>query len=344
MKANVAMTAPAEHAFAPYLKIIGKGPSMSRPFTQSEAREAMRMIIAGTVEPEQLGAFLLLLRARGETPDELAGFIEAAREAIDDTALAIIPDIDWPSYADRHRQQPWFILAALLLAQNGTRVFMHGIKGEQDGYAPTRPALKALGIEPCVDMTCVSTCLQSTGFAYMGLETFLPTVEVLFDLRPILGLRTLVNTFARAINPLQAPCQLQGVVHPPYRDAHQSVAKLLSQPSAIVFKGGGGEVQRNPLKACRVAWTRTGGTGEEAGEEAGEEEWPALLSGVSFDWRDEALSPSRIVALWKGEILEPAVEAAIVGTAALALHAMGKTPTPAEADQMAQKMWSDREA
>ncbi|MBT3556131.1 MAG: glycosyl transferase family protein [Rhodospirillales bacterium] len=328
------MVAPAEHAFAPYLKIIGKGPNMSRPFTQGEAQGAMRMIIAGDVEPEQLGAFLLLLRYRGETPEELAGFIEAAREAIGETLPPVTPDIDWPSYADRHRQQPWFILSALLLAQHGTRIFMHGIKGEGDGYAPTRPALKALGIEPCATMAAVAENLQSTGFAYMGLETFLPTVEALFGLRPVLGLRTLVNTFARAINPLLAPCQLQGVVHPPYRDAHQSVAKLLSQPSAIVFKGGGGEVQRNPLKVCRVAWTRDG--------QSGEENWPALLSDVTFDWRDEDLSPARIVAVWKGEILEPAVEAAIVGTSALALHAMGKAPTPSAADQMAQQMWSGR--
>ena len=324
----------AEHAFAPYLKIIGKGPNMSRPLSRIEAREAMHMIIAGHVEPEQLGAFLLLLRYRAETPEELAGFIEATREVIAAPGSLAKPDIDWPSYADRHRQQPWFILSALLLAQNGNRVFMHGIAGEDDGYAPTRPVLKALGIEPSSDMAAAAKLMHDTGFAYIGLESFLPAIESLFHLRPVLGLRTLVNTFARAINPLQAPCQLQGVVHPPYRAVHQSVALVLKQPSAIVFKGGGGEVQRNPLKSCRVAWTRDG--------KSGDEEWPALLTDISFDWRNEDLSPDRVPALWKGEIRDRAVEAAIVATAALALHAMGKIASPAEADELAQKMWSER--
>ncbi len=328
------MSIPVEHPFAPYLKVIGKGPNMSRPFTQVEAREAMSMIIAGEIEPEQLGAFLLLLRYRGETAEELAGFVEAARDALNLPSTSITPDIDWPSYADRHRQQPWFVLAALLLAQQGIKILMHGITGESEGYAPTRPVLKLLGIEVSPNIESASATMATKGLAYIGLEGFLPTIEALFDLRPVLGLRTLVNTFARAINPLQAPCQLQGVVHPPYREAHQSVSVLLGQPSAIVFKGGGGEVQRNPLKACRVAWVRDGVTGEE--------EWPALLPGTSFDWRDENLAPERVVSLWARKIHEPAVEAAIVATTALALHAVGRTSTPEEADQLAQKLWSDR--
>ncbi len=297
------------------------------------------MIIAGNIQPEQLGAFLLLLRYRGETAEELAGFIETARETIlpnhDPAEIGQIrPDVDWPSYADRHRQQPWFILSALLLAQNGVRVLMHGIEGETEGYAPTRPALSILGIEPSADMGSAIERMRETGFAYIGLESFLPAIEKLFHLRPVLGLRTLVNTFARAINPLQAPCQLQGVVHPPYRDVHQSIALLLNQPAAIIFKGGGGEVQRNPLKSCRTAWVRDGATGED--------EWPALSPDISFDWRHENLAPERILEIWQGNLREPAVEAAIVATTALALHTMGKAPTPSGAESMASTMWSER--
>jgi len=324
----------AEHPFAPYLKIIGKGPNLSRPLTREEARDAMSLIIAGDVEPEQLGAFLLLLRYQGERVEELAGFIDAARASLDMDASAGEVGLDWPSYADRHRQQPWFVLSALLLAANGVRVLMHGIEGETEGYAPTRPVLRVLGIEPALNMTDALGSLQQRNFAYIGLENFLPRIEALFHLRPTLGLRTLVNTFARAINPAGAPSQMQGVVHPNYRELHQGVSVALEQPSAVVFKGGGGEVQRNPLKACRVFWSRHGAIGEE--------NWPALLTDSSFDWRGEDLSPKRVLDLWRGELREPAVEAAIIGTAAIGLCALGRAETPAIADDMATTLWQDR--
>ena len=69
-----------EHRFAEYIRIIGKGKKGSRPLTQEEAYQAMKMILANEVEPIQLGAFLMLMRVKEETPEELAGFVLAARE------------------------------------------------------------------------------------------------------------------------------------------------------------------------------------------------------------------------------------------------------------------------
>ncbi|NOY63712.1 MAG: glycosyl transferase, partial [Gammaproteobacteria bacterium] len=69
-----------EHPFAQYVRILGKGKKGARPLTQCEAHEAMRMILADEVEPVQLGAFLMLLRVKEENPQELAGFVQAARD------------------------------------------------------------------------------------------------------------------------------------------------------------------------------------------------------------------------------------------------------------------------
>ena len=63
----------AEHPFARFVATIGRGPGRSRSLDEAEAQEAMAMILAGEVEPEQLGAFLMLMRYRHETPAELAG-------------------------------------------------------------------------------------------------------------------------------------------------------------------------------------------------------------------------------------------------------------------------------
>jgi anthranilate phosphoribosyltransferase len=326
-----------EHPFAPFLRTIGRGPTLSRPLTRDEAKAATTMVLKGDVEPVQLGAFLLLLRHRGETPDELAGMVDAVHDVItaEHGPSGNVADLDWPSYADRHRQQPWFILAALLLAENGVRVLMHGITGFVDGYAPTRPVLETLGIPLAPSVRAAAANIAEYNFAYLPLESLCPPLERLFDLRPLLGVRTVVNTFARALNPLNAPAQMQGVFHPPYRTLHQQAALLLGQPRTAVFKGGGGEVQRNPLKPCRVAWVLDGATSDE--------EWPALLPEDSYAWREEPLEPKRVAALWRGDLRLPAPEAAIIGTAAIALKAVGRAATIAEAETLAARLWENRQ-
>ncbi|MBT4890206.1 MAG: glycosyl transferase family protein [Rhodospirillales bacterium] len=328
------MHSEQDHQLAKYLKIIANGPHTSRALDRDEARNVMTMILSGEVEREQLGALLMILRSRGETPEELAGFIDAVRVFLNIRSGLTHPDIDWPSYADRHRQQPWFVLSALLLAENGYKVLMHGITGFSEGLAPTRPALAALGIEPSKDMTAASDMLKQRNFAYIGLESFLPRLEALFQLRPVLGVRTFANTVARAINPFEAPTQLVGMFHPNYRSVHSSVAQLSGQSRAAVFKGIGGEIQRNPQKTCRVYTVRDG--------EIDEEDWPSWTQSLGHEWRSEDLSPERIAALWCGDIDLPAVEASIAGTVAIALKIIGKADTVEEADSMARGMWQRR--
>ena len=324
-----------EHPFSDYVRTLGRGPARSRHLTREEAREAMGMVLAEQADPLQVGAFLLLLRYRSENAAELAGFVEAGRERLAGPARPIAIDLDWPSYADRHRQQPYFVLAALLLADNGLRVLMHGIAGDGEGHAPTRPVLQALGLPISRSLDEAAGRIVDSNFAYIGLEHACAPVERLFNLRPLLGVRTVANSFARALNPLGAPAQLLAVAHPPYRGLHQAAAALLGQPRAVVFKGIGGEVQRNPLKACHVAWLRDG--------ERGEADWPALDDSRTYPWREESLDPARVVALWRGEIGLPAPEAAIVATAALGLWITGRAESREDAEAMAAQMWAERE-
>ena len=70
---------PAEHPFATFVRILGKGKRGARNLTREEAREAMGMILDEQVEDAQLGAFLMLLRHKEESAEEMAGFTEAVR-------------------------------------------------------------------------------------------------------------------------------------------------------------------------------------------------------------------------------------------------------------------------
>jgi len=329
MPTDLAPSLPERHPFAAVLRTVARGPTLSRPLRVDEAEAAMGMILDGAVEPLQLGAFLLLLRFRGETAEELAGFVRAARARLT-TDRAVEVDLDWPSYADSHKQLPYFLLAALLLARNGYRILIHGVAGE--GPATTRHGLAALGLAPARSAGEAADRIDATNLAYLPVEAALPPLARLLTLKPMLGLRTFANTMARELNPFHAPCQIQGVFHPPYLELHRATQRLLGQPAAAVFKGGGGEGQRNPDKPCRTL--------EPNGEET---LWPALTPGVNYPWRDEPLDPRRLAALWTGDADDPAPAAAVTGTAAVALKLLGRAWDVEGSQKLAERMWRERD-
>jgi len=114
--------AEPEHPFAPFVRTLGRGPGRSRALTRAEAREALAAVLRGEAAPEQVGAFLMLLRYRGEAADEISGLVEAARDVLGAGLPPGCPPValDWPSYgAGRTRGEPWFLLAALALAAAG---------------------------------------------------------------------------------------------------------------------------------------------------------------------------------------------------------------------------------
>lgn len=234
--------------------------------------------------------------------------------------------LDWPSYADRHKHLPHFVLAARLLADSGIRILMHGFAGE--GTATTPKALAAIGVAPSTCMEDAARRLDDDNLTYLPLENFCPHLLRLFALRPVLGLRSPANTFARMLNPFRARHQMQGVFHPNYLATHQASARLLGQPFLAAFKGGGGEVQRNPEKACHVV-TLEGGA-------PGAQDWPALTPNARYPWREETLDPALLRALWTGAHDAEAPVAAIVGTAAIALRLLGKAATVEAADAAAR--------
>ena len=321
-----------EHPFAPYIRILGKGRSGSRSLTRDEACQAMRMILAGEAEPVQLGAFLMLLRVKEESPEELAGFVLAARETmpLPDNAPAV--QLDWSSYAGKRRQLPWFLLSALLLASHGVNVFMHAAGGRKDNRVYTPETLALLGISPSNSLPEAATQIRTRHFAFMPLEALSPVLYQIMELRPMLGLRSPVNTMARMLNPLRAPVAMQGIFHPAYRDMHQLAAQLLQQPHLAVLKGEGGEIERNPDSPCLVKSVHNGVLSEE--------EWPALFSNRHM--KDESMDIRRLPALWNGDIEDEYGLAAITGTTAIALKTMGMADTQEAAQVMAAELWKRR--
>ncbi|MFV9681405.1 glycosyl transferase family protein [Pseudomonas sp. NY15367] len=318
---------PAEHPFAQFVRILGKGKRGARGLTREEAREAMGMLLDDKVEDTQLGAFLMLLRHKEESAEELAGFTEAIRSRL--AAPGIRVDLDWPSYAGKKRHLPWYLLAAKALAASGVRIFMHGGGAHTAGRLYSEQLLTELDIPCCRDWQGVATALDQHGLAYSYLGDWMPALQRMIDLRNTLGLRSPIHSLARIINPLGASCGLQSIFHPGYQAVHREASRLLGDP-AIVIKGEGGEIEVNPDVPCHLYGTRDG--------EDWDEEWPALSAQRHV--KPEQLDPTVLSAFWRGEREDAYGQLAVVATMAVALRGLGMSRE--QAFEQARQRWDAR--
>lgn len=330
-KPGALIATPNEHAFAPYVRILGKGKTGSRSLTRIEARTAMAMILRGEVKDVQLGAFLMLLRVKEESADELTGFVEAARVQIS-APISLGADLDWSSYAGKRKHLPWFLLSALTLADHGIRVFMHGAGGHTKGRLYTESALNALGISTCESWMDTERALATQQFAFMPLRHICPPLQAMIDLRNEFGLRSPVHTLVRLLNPLAAPYSIQSVFHPAYALNHQQAAVDLGQEHASVFKGEGGEIERRPEAASKVYSVHAGVMSEET--------WPKLVEGRQE--QAEQLDVELLRAVWRGTARDEYAELAVLGTLAIGLRLLQRAESPDDALRMAGEYWAQR--
>jgi len=322
-----------EHPFAPFVRILGKGKSGSRSLSREEAREAFAMVLAGNVEEVQLGAFLMLLRVKEESPQELAGFVEACRQQMSPPPENLVADLDWSSYAGKKHQHPWYVLAMLLLADAGLRVFVHGSAGHTAGRLYTEQSFRQLGLPVAGNWADVAGQLDSSNLSYLPLQCFCPPLQELIQLRPLLGLRSPVNTLTRMLNPLAAPASLQSIFHPAYARLHQEADQLLGQPRALVFKGESGEVEVKPHAVTRLQLLTDGA--------ALEHEAPRCFPGRADSVEQPATSPLR--TLWRGEAENHYGLEATLATAATGLLATARATNWTGARQQAEQMWRERD-
>ena len=323
-----------EHPFAPYIRILGKGKTGTRSLTREEAENAFGMILRGEVEPLQQGAFLMLLRVKEETGAELAGFVSACRSAMRTPPPDITADLDWSSYAGKRHQHPWFILSMLLLSQAGHRVFVHGSDGHTEGRLYTEDAFEQLSLPVANSWEDVRTQLADIRLSYLPLRHFCRPLHEMMQLRPLLGLRSPVNTLARMINPLGACASIQSVFHPAYAALHQETDMLMGQRRSLVFKGDSGEVEIKPQADTRL-YLLSNGELEELRLERSRSERVESAAGML------AIQPLR--ELWQGSLQDDYGLEATLATATAALLLVEPGQTIVSARQRASALWQQRD-
>ncbi len=321
------ITTPTEHPFAGFIRLLGKGQRGARSLTQEEARQAMGMLLDGKVSDVQLGAFLMLLRHKEESAEELAGFTQAVRERLTTPSLTV--DLDWPSYAGKKRHLPWYLLATKCLAQNGLRILLHGGGAHTAGRLYTEQQLALLGIPDCHTWPAVAQALDGQRLAFISLGVWMPRLQEMIGLRHLFGLRSPIHSLARSLNPLAARCSLQSIFHPNYQLIHQHASWLLGD-TAIIIKGEGGEVEVNPDSDCLLLGTANG--------QGWQEQWPALTEQRHV--KPSTLEPQHLLAVWNRQAEDTYGEHAVIATMALALRGLGYTHASALAQ--ANSWWLAR--
>lgn len=318
---------PAEHPFAQFVRMLGKGKRGARNLTREEAREAMGMLLDGQAEESQLGAFLMLLRHKEESAEEMAGFADAVRERLQTPAIPL--DLDWPSYAGKKRHLPWFLLAAKALANSGIRILLHGGGAHTAGRMYSEQLLETLNIPLCRNWTSVEQALDQQHLAFIPLGDWMPQLQRMIDLRNILGLRSPIHSLTRILNPLGARCGLQSIFHPGYQAVHREASQLLGD-TAVVIKGEGGEIEINPDTTSHFYGTANGVNWDE--------DWPALSAQRHV--KPAALQPEHLAAFWRGEVTDAYGQLAVISTMALALRGLGRSRDAAFEE--AQRYWEAR--
>jgi anthranilate phosphoribosyltransferase len=320
-----------EHPFAQYVRILGKGKTGSRSLSPGEAQNAMAMILHGQVDDVQLGAFLMLLRVKEESAEEIAGFVRACRDFIHaNNSADIKADLDWSSYAGKKRQPPLYLLAVALLAENGYRVFMHGSRGHTANRLYTEDVLEQLGIKMAHNWKSCNQLLDEQQFAYMPLADLCEPLEQLIQLRPLLGLRSPVHTLCRLLNPLATKNSLQSVFHPAYMAIHHNAAQQLGEYNTAVFKGDSGEIEYRPQAKITIKALRAN---------KGYDETIAKL----FESPENlAVTANTLTDLWQDKFHSDFAIAAVAGTVAIALTTMGLEENFNAANNTALTWWQQR--
>lgn len=318
--------------FAGFVKVLGRGKTARRALTESEAEDAFGMILDGVATEAQIGAFLMLLRVKEETPDELAGMVRAARARCPSPDAELHVDLDWPSYAGKRQHHPWYLLSALLLAGAGRRVLMHGCSPHAADRLFADVALQELGIAPAVSWAEIRTQLESRHFSYLPLGVASPALQALMDRRAEFGLRSPVNTLVRHLDPARARAGLRSLHHPAYAALHVGSALALGSNNVAVFRGEGGECEVRADADTALAIVRAGSVSDAV----------VARSLAHRSPKPACPSAAALRAVWNEDSPSDYGMEAILSTTAVALLALDEVSDMDSARSAARELWQRR--
>ncbi len=222
-------------AFKPMIAKVAAG----APLSATEAESAFERILSGESTPAQTGAFLMALRVRGETVDEITGAVRAMRSKM----LRVTTDPDAIDIVGTGGDNigTWNVstLAAILAAACGVKVAKHGNRAASS-KSGAADVLTALNVKVGLAPGQVAACIAKANVGFMMAPTHHASMRHVGPVRTELGTRTIFNLLGPLSNPASVKRQVVGVFSPGWMEPIAETLKALGSTHLWVVHGADG--------------------------------------------------------------------------------------------------------
>ncbi len=228
--------------------------------SSEEAQDAMNIIMTGQATPAQIGAYLVALRMKGETVDEITGSARAMRAAAIKVEVA---DRSMPLYdtagtgGDGAHTFNISTAAAFVIAGCGRKVAKHGNRAASS-QCGSADVLAALGVNLDLSPEQVGHAVDEIGIGFMFAPKFNPAMKHAIGPRKEIGQRTIFNLLGPLTNPAGADIQLLGIYSHSLTEPLANVLADLGARAALVIHGAGGMDELNPCGPNRISHLKDG--------------------------------------------------------------------------------------
>lgn len=231
------------------IKRIATGPELSKDISREEARQGMRFVLEGAVDPVQAGIFLIALRMKRETDEENQGILEAMLEVAQRVTAPVDSIVDLADpYDGFTRTLPASPFLPAVLAACGVPAVSHGVASMGPKYGVThRQVLAAAGVP--VDLAPAQAAERvgdpAVGWAYVDQKAFCPKLHDLSQLRTLIVKRPAITTCEALLGPIRGRVSthlVTGYVHKPYPRIYALLARHAGFDSALIVRGVEGGV------------------------------------------------------------------------------------------------------
>jgi anthranilate phosphoribosyltransferase len=239
-----------------YIKDIGRGRDGARALNRLQAADLMGRVLDGQVTDLELGAFCIAMRIKGETNQEMAGFLDATHARLQHMKVSG-PVVVLPSYNGARKLPVLTPLLAHLLAREGVAVIMHGTATEST-RTTSQEVLSAMGVHALTQVRAV----QAGEVVFTPAELLCPGLKRLLEVRRVVGLRNSAHSLVKLMNPTTSADALlvSSYTHPEYAISMAATFELTGA-RALLLRGTEGEVvadaRRTPQMDAFVRGTRT---------------------------------------------------------------------------------------
>jgi len=229
-------------------KVIG-----GKDLSQSEMTEAFDLIMSGEATPAQIAAFIVALRMKGETVEEIAGGASSMRRHarfVDPSGLPVVDTCG--TGGDACNTFNISTTAAFVVAGAGVPVAKHGNRAISS-HCGSADLLAELGVNIEAPTETVEECLRETGLGFLFAPMLHPAMKYAMGPRRELGVRTVFNMLGPLTNPAGAKGQIIGVFSPDLTEPFASVLNLLGSRRAFIVHGHDGMDEITTTTATRVS-------------------------------------------------------------------------------------------